>query len=76
MPLNREFGDWMSLVNCLRVFREIKDNRKINFVLLAEKTNLSVKEIKRAIKYLQASDMISEVNSKIKINVKRLNEVS
>lgn len=66
----------MSLVNCLRVFREIKDNRKINLVLLAEKTNLSVKEIKRAIKYLQASDMISEVNSKIKINVKRLNEVS
>jgi len=66
----------MSLVNCLRVFREIKDDKKINLVLLAEKTNLSVKEIKRAIKYLQSSDMISEVNSRVKINVKRLNEVS
>ncbi len=66
----------MSLLTCLKVFKEIKDNRKINVISLASKTNLSVKEIKRAVKYLQASDMISEVNSKVKINVRRLSEVS
>lgn len=66
----------MTLVNYLKVFREIKDNAQIDVFLLAEKTNLSVKEIKRAVNYLKASDMISDVNSKIKINVIRLNEVS
>jgi hypothetical protein len=66
----------MTLLDYLRVFREIKENKPLDFVLLAEKTNLSVKEIKRAVKYLKACDLISDVNSKVKINVKRLNEVS
>lgn len=66
----------MNLLNYLKVFREIKENKPIDVFLLAEKTNLSVKEIKRAVRYLKASEMIAEVNSKVKINVKRLNEVS
>ena len=66
----------MNLLNYLKVFREIKENKPLDVFLLAEKTNLSVKEIKRAVKYLKASDMIDEVNSKIKFNVKRLNQVS
>jgi len=66
----------MSLLTCLKVFREIKNNQTIDFVLLSEKTNLPVKEIKRAVNYLKASDMISNVNSKVKINVRRFNEVS
>jgi DNA-binding GntR family transcriptional regulator len=66
----------MNLLNYLRVFREIKPNRKLDLILLAEKTNLSVREIKRAVNYLEASEMISNINSKVKINVKRLTEVS
>ncbi len=66
----------MNLVNYLKVFKEIKNNTQLDVFLLAEKTNLSVKEIKRAVNYLKASDMISDVNSRIKINVIRLNEVS
>jgi len=71
-----EFGETMSLVNYLKVFREIKNDKPIDVFLLAQKTNLSVKEIKRAVRYLKASEMIDEVNSKIKVNVVRFNEVS
>ncbi|MBU2100472.1 hypothetical protein KKG83_00560 [Candidatus Micrarchaeota archaeon] len=66
----------MNLINYLKVFREIKPDRKLDLVLLSEKTNLSVREIKRAVRYLEESEMISDINSKVKINVKRLTEVS
>ncbi len=66
----------MNLVNYLKVFREIKDNKPLDVFLLAEKTNLSVKEIKRAVRYLKASEMIDEVNSKVKVNIVRFSEVS
>jgi len=74
--LSQNLGDYMNILNYLKVFREIKENKPLDIFLIAEKTNLSVKEIKRAVKYLKASDMIDEVNSKIKFNVKRLNQVS
>jgi len=66
----------MNLLNYLKVFREIKEDKPLDVFLIAEKTNLSVKEIKQAVKYLKSSDMIDEVNSKIKFNVIRLNQVS
>jgi len=71
-----EFGIKMNLLNYLKVFREIKEDKPLDVFLIAEKTNLSVKEIKQAVKYLKSSDMIDEVNSKIKFNVIRLNQVS
>ncbi len=66
----------MNLLNYLKVFREIKDNQKLDVILLSEKTDLSVREIRKAVRYLKASDMICETNSRIKLNVRRLNEVS
>jgi predicted transcriptional regulator len=66
----------MNLLNYLKVFSEIKPDRKIDLILLSEKTDLNLREIKKAIRYLEESEMISNTNSKVKINVKKLTEVS
>ncbi|MDO8627594.1 MAG: helix-turn-helix domain-containing protein [Candidatus Diapherotrites archaeon] len=62
----------MKIVDCLKVLSILQSNQSINLGEIAKNTDLSQKEVKEAIKYLNDSALISENNGAIQVNVVKL----
>ncbi|MDO8538495.1 MAG: helix-turn-helix domain-containing protein [archaeon] len=62
----------MKIVDCLKVLSILQSNQSINLGEIAKNTDLSQKEVKEAIKYLNDSALISNENGSIQVNVVKI----